>query len=93
MYKVQKKDGALEDFDQNKITGGVQKAGGSPEDAEKVLAEVQVWLPSASVNGVVMAGDVRSKVLEVFKTLNPTAAAAYEAYQKPAEPAQPTPAQ
>ena len=83
MYKVQKKDGSMEDFDRQKIVSGVMKAGGTQEDAEKVADEVEAWLPSAAKDNVVSALDIRTKGLEVFRTVNPTAAQTFESFQKP----------
>jgi len=83
MYKVQKKDGSLEDFDRNKIVNGVVSAGGSSADGEQVAAAIEAWLPGAAVNGVVRSLDIRSKGLEVLRTVNPTVAATFESYQKP----------
>ncbi len=82
MFKVQKKDGSLEDFDRGKITGGVIKAGGSAEDAEKVAAEVEAWLPTVAVEGVVKSTDIRTKGLGALQTVNPTVAASFESYKK-----------
>jgi transcriptional regulator NrdR family protein len=44
MYKVQKKDGVLEDFDRTKIVNGLIKAGATEEEAEKVASEIDAWL-------------------------------------------------
>ena len=82
MYKVQKKDGTLEDFDPNKILSGVKKAGGSEEDAQKVLSEIQAWLPTAAQNNVVKVLDIRTKGLEILRSINPEVAASFESYQK-----------
>ena len=82
MYKVQKKDGSLEDFDRNKILSGVVKSGASEEEAEGIAAQVEGWLTGAAVEGVVNTMDVRSKVLELLRLVNPTAADAFESYQK-----------
>jgi len=81
MFQVQKRDGRLEDFDRNKVVGGVLKAGGSNDDAEKVTAAIETWLPTAAINGVVKAEDLGAKGLEVLRTVNPAAAAAFEAYR------------
>ena len=78
-----KKDGTLEDFDRNKIVAGVVKAGGTPEDAEKVALAVEAGLP-ADASVPVKYQDLRAKVLEVLGTVNPAAAAAFASYQKPA---------
>jgi len=82
MYQFQKKDGNIVDFDDNKIIYGIVKAGGTPEDAQKVLTAVQTWLPSVVINNVVQASDMRTKVLTELQTLNPTVAASFEAFKK-----------
>lgn len=79
-----KKDGALEDFDRNKIVTGVVKAGAAAEEAEKVASAIEAWLPTAAANNVVKSQDVRTKVLEILGTVNPAAVANFAAYQKPA---------
>jgi len=81
--KVQKKDGSLEDFDRNKVFNGVVKSGATPQQAEEVTKQVEAWLPSAAVGGVINSMAIRSKVLEVLRALNPVAAGAFEAYKKP----------
>jgi len=93
MHQVQKKDGSLENFDRNKIVNGVVKAGGSAEEAEKVAAAIEAWLPTVAGAGVVTSTQIRAKVLEVLRTVNPTVATNFENYQKPAEPAISTTAQ
>ena len=84
MYKVEKKGGAQEDFDRNKILAGIVAAGGTMEDAEKVATEIENWLPEMAVNNVVRSADIRTKGLEIFRNVNPKAAEMFEAYQKPA---------
>jgi len=84
MYKVQKKDGNLEDFDRNKITNGLVKAGASADQAEKVASEIEAWLPTAAVNNVINSLDIRVKGLDVLKVVNPEIAAKFEGFQKPA---------
>lgn len=83
MYKVQKKDGSVVDFDRSKIANGVVSAGGSMEEGEKVASEIEIWLPTAAVEGMVKSSDIRVKVLEVLAQTNPAATAVYESYQKP----------
>lgn len=84
MFKVRKKDGSLEDFDRNKIVSGVMKAGGLAEDAEKVAAAIDAWLPTAVVEGVVNSSQIRTKGLKVLRIVNPTVAASFESYKKQA---------
>jgi len=82
VYKVQKKDGTLEDFDRNKILNGVVRAGGSPEDAQKVLAEVETWLPTVAKEGVVKSYEIRTKVLSILNQINPAVAKSFESFKK-----------
>jgi len=82
MSQVQKKDGSLVDFDQNKIVSGILRAGGTQEDAQAVAANIDAWLPTVAVNDVVKTSDLRIKVLEELKLLNPVAAANFESYRK-----------
>jgi len=83
--KIQKKDGRLEDFDRNKIINGVVKSGATSEQAEEVARQVETWLPTSAVNGVVRSMAIRNKVLEMLRGLNPQAAATFETYKKPSE--------
>lgn len=83
--KVQKKDGNTEDFDRNNVLNGVVKAGATPEQAEEVTKQVEAWMQGAAIGGIIKSFEVRNQVLEVLKKVNPTAAAAFEAYQKPVQ--------
>jgi len=82
MYQVQKKNGSLVDFDQNKIITGIIKAGGSQENAQKIATDIETWLPTVVVNNVVKVLDIRSKVIEQLKTVDSTVATNFESYQK-----------
>ena len=82
MYQVQKKDGSLIDFDRSKIVNGVTMYGATPEQAEQVASGVEGWLPTVAVNNVVKTADIRVKVLEILKAVNPAAGATFESYQK-----------
>jgi len=80
--KVQKKDGRMEDFDRTKIMNGIMKSGGTPEEAENVTKQIESWIPTVAVNGVVKTSDIRMKLLEILKAANPAVGAAFEAYKK-----------
>ena len=84
MFKVVKKNGQQEDFDRNKILNGVVKSGATPEEAEKVTAQIETWLPGVAVEGVVKTVDLRNKILEMMRIINPIVASDFENYQKPA---------
>jgi hypothetical protein len=85
-FKVQKKDGQMEDFDRTKIVNGIIKSGGTPEEAENIAKQIEVWLPTVAVDGVVKSADIRAKLLEMLKVANPAVGAAFEAYKKPEVP-------
>lgn len=82
MYKVQKKDGSLEDFDRNKLFQSIMRAGGTKEEAEKVTTTVESWLPGAVVSGVITTSAVREKVLETLRIVSPVVAGDYETFKK-----------
>ena len=79
--KVEKKDGRLEDFDRNKVSSGIVKSGASAAEAESIANQIETWAQSAAVDGVVKSGAIRTKVLELLRSVNPEAAAAFEAYK------------
>ena len=80
--KVEKKDGRLEDFDRNKINGGVVKSGVSSEEAENIATQVETWVQSAALDGVVQSSDIKTKVLELLQSIDPEAAVNFETYKK-----------
>ena len=80
--KVKKKDGRLEDFDRNKVSGGVVKSGASPQEAENITTQIETWVQSAAVDGVIKSSNIRTKVLELLQSVNPKAATTFEAYKK-----------
>lgn len=88
--QVRKKDGRTEPFLRTKIYDGVVKSGGTPDQAEKITADIEAWAPSAAVDGAVNTSDIRVKVLEALKVENPAAAEQFETYKKE-QPAMETP--
>lgn len=95
--KVLKKDGAMEDFDRSKIVAGLLKAGANPTEAESVTSQVEIWANGMNLD-TVSSSDIGKKLVEILKAVNPTAAAAFEGYTKPAgapapsqPPSQPVP--
>jgi len=80
--KVQKKDGRLEDFNRHKVSAGMVKSGASFEEAENIATHVENWAQKTAINGVVQTNEIRAKVLEILRSVNPEAAAAFEAYKK-----------
>jgi transcriptional regulator NrdR family protein len=80
--QVQKKDGSMQLFDRTKILAGLVKSGATSEQAETVASQVEAWAQTGAPNGVIASLDLRAKVLEFLKVVNPVAGAAFESYQK-----------
>ncbi len=81
--KVQKKDGRLEDFLRAKVVAGVLKSGADFNQAEEVGRQVETWVQQTAVSGMISSNQIREKVLEVLRGVNPAAATTFESYQKP----------
>jgi len=80
--KVEKKDGRLENFDRNKVSSSIVKSGASPTEAETIANQIETWAQSVAVDGVVKSSVIRTKVLALLRSVNPEAAATFEAYKK-----------
>ena len=83
MFKVQKRDGRFENFERSKVLIGALKSGASNSEAEKLVAKVESLLPTIAINGVVKSQAIRSKILELLKTINPKVGSSFEFYRKP----------
>lgn len=75
-------DGRVEDFDRNKIVNGVIKSGAPQDQAESIAAQIETWAQGAATDGIIKARDIRNKVLEALRSLNPEAASSFETYKK-----------
>ena len=80
---VEKKDGQQEPFDKNKIVNGLLRSGAAEAEAQNLATQVETWAQTAAMNGAIKSLEIRAKVLELLHNTNPTAAAAFEGYQKP----------
>jgi transcriptional regulator NrdR family protein len=81
--QVQKKNGTMQPFDRTKVLSGLVKSGATSEQAEIVTSQVEAWAQTGAQNGVIGSLELRTKVLEFLKVVNPVAGAAFESYQKP----------
>lgn len=81
--QIQKKDGRLEAFDRTKILSGIIKSGALAEEAESIATQIETWAQDAAQNGMIGVLEIRGKVLEILRSVNPEAAASFEGYQKP----------
>lgn len=82
MFKVQKKDRSLQDFDKNKIVSVIQKAGGPEDIAQKIASQIEGWLPSAAVNEVIDHTEIWKKVLELLRESDIITAGKFSTYTK-----------
>lgn len=83
MFKVQKRDGQLEDFDRTKVIMGAIKAGATDAEAQKLAQQVEASLSGLSVNGVVKSQDLKSRSEQLLKSINSTVAQSFQYYHKP----------
>lgn len=81
--QVKKRDGRLEDFDRSKIINGLLKAGADSKEAENIAGQIEGWSFSAAKDGIIVSGEIKTKTIELLQPMNPKAAAAFQAYQKP----------
>lgn len=81
--QVEKKDGRLQPFEKGKIVAGLMRSGASSEEAENVASQVEAWAVTNATGGVLKSLELRTKVLEILKTVNQVAAISFENYQKP----------
>jgi transcriptional regulator NrdR family protein len=83
--KVRKRDGRLQDFDRTKIATSIAKAGGLPEQAEEIAAQVESWVAGVATGRVVDSSAIRAKIIELLRRTNPEAAETFEQYRKPSQ--------
>ncbi len=82
MVKVQKKDGGTEDYERKKILLSLIRAGSPPDQAERILLNIESWLGTQEVE-IVKSSEIRVKILDILKKINPQAAKVYKAFRKP----------
>src|SRR5512136_2847736 len=80
--KVEKKDGRQEAYLREKLTGGMIKAGATPEQADLIAAQMEEWIATTAQNGVIKTADIRTKLLELLSGVNPVAAENFKNYSK-----------
>lgn len=80
--KVQKKDGSLQDWNNDKLLASISKTGVAPETAGAIASDVEKWAQNSAENGVVDSSGIRGKVIAVLKEADPAAAEKFETYKK-----------
>jgi len=79
---VQKRDGKIQIFDRTKISTSLINAGTDVEQAENITVQIENWSKENAKGGIILTKDIRIKLLELLKPINPEAALAYEKYKK-----------
>uniref|UniRef100_A0A7C5YRX4 ATP-cone domain-containing protein n=1 Tax=candidate division CPR3 bacterium TaxID=2268181 RepID=A0A7C5YRX4_UNCC3 len=80
---VHKKDGRLEPFMREKVVNGMVKAGATQEQANNIADQIERWILETAQKRVVETLDIRAKLLELLRPINPQAATSFESYVKP----------
>jgi transcriptional regulator NrdR family protein len=80
--KVRKADGSVEPWNYDKVLNSVAKAGVALSVAENVILILEAWARNVSKEGIVNSSDVRDKIIEVLRGVDPIAADAYQVYKK-----------
>lgn len=75
--RVQKNTGRTEEFDRDKIFNSIVGATATPAEAEVVTKHIEEWLESLSDRDTVTTVEIKAKVAEMLKNLDPAAAKLY----------------
>ena len=81
MVKVEKKDGNAEDFEKKKLLLSLIRAGAPPDQAERILLNIEAWLNSQEQE-IIKSSEIRMRVANILKRINPEAARSYKMYRK-----------
>lgn len=87
--KVQKRDGSIQEFDSDKVTRGVVKAGASVEEASKLsdqitkgLMDCQKCPDSWQTNRIIASKDLSDMVVSSLEEINEQASKNFDEYRK-----------
>ncbi|MBU0708504.1 hypothetical protein KJ596_01985 [Patescibacteria group bacterium] len=79
--QVRKRDGSLEEFDRNKIKGGLVAAGVEEAEAEEITVELGSWATSTALENAVETQAIWEKACEVLDGYNPDIATVYKTHR------------
>lgn len=80
--KVQKRDGNLEDFDQEKIARVMVAAGLTPEQATEIATTIASWSQAQAADTILSTYQIREKLLELLTPTYPAVANLYAWYEQ-----------
>jgi len=82
-FKVKKKDGGTEDYNEEKLKTSLMKAGASENNAKTVASKVTEWAKEKAKKGAVATSEIKNKVIEEMKTVNSGVAEKFRTFVKP----------
>jgi len=80
--KVKKRDGKVETWDYDKVLASIGKSMVPLKKAEAVATAVEKWMNEQKGKVAVESTEIRDKVIEVLKEVDPVAADNYQVYKK-----------
>ena len=82
MPKVNKRSGGFEDWNKEKIINSATKAGVTLKSAVAISEILEEWASENAQDGVILSAEIKDKLIEVLKLINPIAAETYATYKK-----------
>jgi len=82
VLQVQKKEGGIEDWNLDKVITSMTKAGLSLDEAKHVASLVESWALRSNQNGIVISSQIKDKVIQFLRVIDPVATAGFESYTK-----------
>jgi len=81
-FKVIKRDGSKESWSDDKLITSIGKAGLDIKEAEDVSEGIKNYFRKNSINSLVSSSEIRDKVVETLKDIDPVASESYKIYKK-----------
>lgn len=82
VLQVEKKDGNLEEWSQDKLIASLGRVGIPNGQAEEISARIHDWAVASSIDGKITSIMLRDKVIEELMTEFPAQAENYKSYRK-----------
>ncbi len=80
--KINKRDGSYEEWNYDKVLAAIGKSMVPIKTAEAVATSVEKWVEKNSGKGEIDSIEIRDKVIEVLKEVDPVAAENFMVYKK-----------
>ena len=80
--KIQKRDGSIENWSEDKIVTSIAKAGVPLNEAETYAAKLKSWAKTNSNNGTLRSTQLRDSVIAEIEASYPAEAENYKVYKQ-----------